>query len=140
MAKGLTGIKTFPLDIVDEGDCKLASFQVVGAGAASPTVTLAAGALGDFVQSVTWNSTGNYTVTLRQACYKYLAIHADVLTSGVNHWHVTCIAQTPTSGTFQLKTFSAATTVAPALADLSANETLMVTLVMKQKSTSRLRA
>lgn len=141
--KGLTGISLYPVKQTDEGDVVIAAFQFVGNDASSPTITLAAGAVGDFVSSVTLTSTGLYTITMRQACYKYLSVQATVQTSvttNTPHWNATIVSTTPTSGTFSVRISKAVSGTAPSLANMSTTESLHCLVVMKQKTTSRLRA
>lgn len=99
----------------------------VGNGAANPTAVKGRG-----IASIAWVSTGLYTITLADKWNVFGGAVCTVIDpTTTHHWEVTVVAETVASTkTVQIKVFHAATAAAPALADLTSDETLKFFLIL----------
>lgn len=99
--------------------------KATGAAGASPT-----GLKGIGITSIAWVSTGLYDITLTDKWAALLDAHFRVIDStGLRHYHFTIVTETvSTTRIIRVKVFAAATTVAPALADLVSTDTLRFSL------------
>jgi len=101
-----------------------------GTGAAGADMTAIKGA---GVTSIAYGgSAGRYVITLADKWNALLAFHAQVVdASGNAHWSVNVVSEDVASAkTITIQVWSAATTVAPALANLSTDEKLKFTAIL----------